>query len=82
MKNKEVEFVKQTPMHPRGRLKRSSKNKLIHNENETEIESVKQIPMHPRDRLKRNTRKISINDDVKYIGQFQSNPRNIKKKIS
>ena len=38
--------------------------------------------MHPRDRLKRNTRKISINDDVKYIGQFHSNPRNIKKKNS
>ena len=29
LKNKEFEFVTQTPMHPRDRLKRNSKNKLI-----------------------------------------------------
>ena len=32
--------------------------------------------MHPRDRLKRNTRKNSIDDNVKYVGQFLSHPSN------
>ena len=32
--------------------------------------------MHPRERLKRNTRKFSKDDDIKYVGQFPSHPRN------
>ena len=76
MKNKEVEFVKQTPIHPRDRLKRSSKNKLINKKNEAEIEFVKEGSMHPRERLKRNTRKFSKDDNVEYVGQFPSHPRN------
>ena len=39
--------------------------------------------MHPRDKLKRNTEKISIDDDVKYLGQFPSHPRNrLKRKLA
>ena len=70
MKNKGIELVKQTPVHSRGRLKRSSKNKLINKKIETAIEFVKQTPMHPRKRLKRNNRKISIDTMLNMLVNF------------
>ena len=46
LKYKEVEFVTKTPMHPRDRLKRNLKNRLMSKESkESEIKFVK--PMHP-----------------------------------
>ena len=70
MKNKGIELVKQTPVHSRERLKRSSKNKLINKKIETEIEFAKQTPMHPRERLKRNNRKISIDTMLNMLVNF------------
>ena len=57
MRNKEVEFVTKTPLHPRDRLKRNSKNKLSNKKSkESEIKFVKQTPVNPQERFRRNTR--------------------------
>ena len=44
-------------MHPRGRLKRNSKNKLSNKKTkESEIKFVKQAPVNPQERFRRNTK--------------------------
>ena len=45
-----VEFLKQIPVHPRGRLKRATK------EQQEEVEFIKKVSVHPRDRLKKATK--------------------------
>ena len=44
----DVQFIKQVPMHPRGRLARATKNAQRDDDN---IEFIKQLPMDPKDRL-------------------------------
>ena len=86
----DVVFLKQSPLHPRGRLRK----KLIKSEeNEpVEVEFVKQVLVHPRDRLKRKRKGELINyselsnrsksDGVTLIKQVPVHPRRRLKKLA
>ena len=48
---KDVEFIKQAPLHPRQRLAGMKK------QNEKDVEIIKRVPFHPTQRLIRKTKK-------------------------
>ena len=75
-------FIKQTPVHPRDRLKKLAA------EGE-EVKFIKQVPVHPTDRLKRKRKGELVNynrlnkkskGDVVFIKQVPVHPRDRLKK--
>ena len=78
----DVVFIKQTPVHPRDRLKKLAA------EGE-EVKFIKQVPVHPTDRLKRKRKGELVNynrlnkkskGDVVFIKQLPVYPRDRLKK--
>ena len=81
-RNNDIMFIKQIPMHPRGRLKKLNKLRKT-----DEVKFIKQLSLHPRDRLKRkgkeeldnynelSKRKTSKNYATAFIKQVPIHPR-------
>ena len=80
----DVDFLKQTPLHPRDRLKCSEKKylqilqkkKLIQrSKNQSkEIEYIKKVLLHPGERLKCKNR-LKDEPKIKYLKTVTSHPR-------
>ena len=54
--SKDIEYIKNVPLHPRERLKCKKRIKQ-----ESEIQYVKTVPQHPRDQLSRRLKNKPAN---------------------
>ena len=54
--SKDIEYIKNVPLHPQERLKRKKKTKQ-----EPEVQDIKTLPQHPQDRLNRRLKNRPAN---------------------